>query len=146
MTKIKDTNNQYDPFGLKTETVHAEWWADGMTVTVTELSYEAVQETAKHIIDAKTPLPKNKREANRLTRTYGDLDTANQQFHVTLAGIVSWTFTDASGEPIPVTLDNVRKLRARDAKFIEEAIDALNPDDDEEFQDNSGNGAEDGEG
>jgi len=133
---------QYDPFGLETATVHADWWADGMTVTVTELSYEAVQTTAKHLINAKTPLPKNKREANRLISTYGDLDTANQQFHTTLAGIVSWTFTNDKGEPMPVTLENVKKLRAADAKFIEEAIDALNPDRDEEFPDDSGNGEE----
>ena len=68
------------------------------------------------------------------------------QFHTTLAGIVSWTFTDKEGKPIPVTLDAVKGLRSQDAKFIEEAIDALNPTRDESFQDDSGNGEGDGEG
>ena len=134
----------YDPFGLETNTVSAEWWPDGMSVTVTELSYESVQRVAKYLINADTPLPKNKREANRLTRTYGDLETAEMQFHTTLAGIVSWTFTDKEGKPIPVTLQAVKGLRSQDAKFIEEAIDALNPNRDESFPDDSGDGESDG--
>ena len=142
------TKQTYDPFGLETETVQADWWPEGMTVTVTELSYEAVQRTAKHLINAKTPLPKSKRENKRIVRTYGDLDTANQQWHTTLAGIVSWTFTGKDGKPMAVNLENVKNLRSRDAKFIEEAIDELNPDDsdDEDFPSGHSDSVTDGEG
>jgi hypothetical protein len=122
-------SNGYNPFEVATKTIHAEWWGDGATVTVKELTYADEQRLAMAGMKQDTAIPTTKREQRNMKTKVKDLDLERLKLLTMQAGIESWTFK------MPITLENLKKLTRKDGEFIQEAIDALNPSVDEEFQD-----------
>lgn len=140
ITEIADAGMAYNPFDGDTRTIHAEWWPDGWTVTVRELSYADTQRLATAGLKATKRLPKSKKEGEQMadSLTMGDTDIEQLKRLTMLAAIVSWTFTDRDDkEVMPLNDSSIRRLRARDGDFIEEAIGALNPERSDEFQNGS---------
>jgi hypothetical protein len=141
--------NIYNPFDGETQVIHAEWWPEGWTVTVKELSYADTKRLATAGIKATKKLPKSKKEGAQMavSLTMGDTDIEQLKRLTMLAAIVSWTLCNGDGKPMPLNETSIRRLRARDGDFIEEAIGALNPDRSDEFQDGSAvdNGTGEGE-
>lgn len=56
--------------------------------------------------------------------------------------IADWTLKDASGQPVPVSLETWAALPHYITEKIEEAIERLNPDLDENFQEELANAGE----
>lgn len=54
-----------------------------------------------------------------------------------LLGIVSWTLTDKNGTPVDKGMDAWRALPRFITEQIEKAVEALNPEDEESFRDES---------
>lgn len=49
---------------------------------------------------------------------YGSLDEVQATFGILALAIRSWNFTDADGQPAPITVETVRKLSAKDFEFL----------------------------
>jgi hypothetical protein len=124
-------------FDLKTETIHADWWDEGETVTITQLTWAQKQDLQKYAM-RDIVMPNSKREARNRQIKYTDADWKSLAVQTMLAAIVAWTFTQ-NGSVMSVNQEAVEKLSEEDGDFIMEAVDALNPERDDEFQGGSGN-------
>jgi hypothetical protein len=65
----------------------------------------------------------------------GNLDVGISADMESIAAIQSWTLTDKKGDPVPICLEAWRALPEIMTVQIEEAIERLNPEMDEDFQD-----------
>lgn len=127
-------------FDLKTETIHHPEWDEGETVTIREMTYAESQRLAMAGMsqDMKIPTDKKQRDAIQARGfTVADMDLERMKITAMMAGIQSWTFCNGDGKPVPVTEENIRLLSVRDGDFIMEAIDALNPERDDDFPEGS---------
>jgi hypothetical protein len=129
-------------FDLRTETVHAEWWEDGETVTLKELTHGEQHAINRRIL-GRQQINVGKKSAGMQMELGNSMDA---QEAILLAHIVSWTFTDSKGVLVPVTAENVNRLPQRDTDFILEEIDRLTPSRDDHFPSGSGDGSANGEG
>lgn len=143
VVKKIDVDN-YNPFGMETKTVTAEWWPDEFTVTVKQRSFGDDQDMQKANM-GKFRMPKSKADAARIAENM-EVDISLISINSLLYSIDSWTLSN-NGETMPVDLESVRKLSNRDGDFIMAAIKELNPDaDDDDFQGDGGIGSENGQG
>lgn len=126
---------EYNPFDLDTETIQADWWPEWMTVTVREITFNEAQELVKLGLRQEAELPSNRRGKRRQNFKVRDTNFSLLRVSTLAMGIVSWTFRGKNGKTLPITNDNLGKLRVKDADFILEVLDRLNPETDEEFPD-----------
>lgn len=126
-------------FDRTTKTIHAEWWEEGESVTLQELTWGAQKAILSEIMgDTKiTPGMSPELDINAATRMQ------EMQMVEMVAG---WTFTNGSGEPVPVDLEHLRQLAPKDAEFILAEMDGMNPRQDESFLGGRGDGVPDGAG
>lgn len=120
----------------KTETIEVA----SFNVTVREIPHGEYVAMQKDMM-GEIRMSKNKHEIERQIEniTLSGPEFADQQ---ALLGIASWTLQDSAGEAVPVCMEAWRALPHHVTEKIEEAIDKLNPDLDEEFQNGSGNDSE----
>lgn len=123
------SKEQYNPFALETKTIHAEWWPKGATVTIREISYTQTQQLAASMMRGDLEIPADEHSRKNWKPTPKDMDMGRLMEQTLMQGIESWTF------PVPLNLESIKKLRNKDGEFIKEAIDGLNPEVDEDFQD-----------
>ena len=110
------------------------------SVTVREIPHGEMVALQESIL-GRTHLSSNKGEVQRQIEqiTFSGPEFADQQ---ALMGIESWTLQDSAGEPVPVCLEAWRALPHHITEAIEAAIEELNPEMDEEFPGEPGNGSE----
>ena len=141
MSKDKDEKavdvrpTKYDPFGLDTEIIQADWWPEWMTVTVRELTFDESESLMKLGLRGDAELPRNRKGRRRSNFKVRDTTVDLLRKASLRIGIVSWTWESKDGKPLPISDETLGKMRAKDSDFIMEALDRLNPETDEEFQD-----------
>lgn len=108
--------------------IHADWWADGETVTIKLFTYVDKQRLFERSL---VGTPRVDEDGNVRFR----LDTALHTETSLVMGIVAWTFTDADGEPVPCDSEHRCALNPRDGQFIYNEIQELNKERTAEEQD-----------
>lgn len=105
---------------------------DPLQVTVREIPHGEYVALQKEMLGTVS-LASSKRELQRQfeSKTLDAMEFSDRQ---ALIGIASWTLKDSKGDDVPVSLEAWRALPHWLTERIEEAIDKLNPDLDEEFQ------------
>jgi hypothetical protein len=121
-------------FDLRTETIHADWWDEDETVTVTELTYQQSIEISTAGISSITlaDMPGfevERRQGQQSSAEQKQIDMTENRLAPLHVGIASWTFKQ-NGKVIPVNSESIGKLSQRDGNFIMEAIERMNPSDD----------------
>lgn len=129
-------------FDLQTEEIHADWWQDDEVVVVKERTWNDEQQLASASL-GKLKVRDMGKLSDRIDDAEFDLATMNAQ--MMLMSIESWTFQNGD-KPAKINLKNIQLLPKKDGDFIMEAIVALNPQRDEEFQDDGADGVSGGEG
>lgn len=118
----------------KTETVNIGIQGkDLFAVTVREIPHGEFLQLQKDTI-GEMKLTKNKREAERQLENI-KISAPEMADRKTLLGIAAWTLKDATGADVPVCLEAWRALPHSITEQIEKAVNGLNPDIDDEFQD-----------
>lgn len=121
----------------KTETIALGTTEKGepITITLREIPHGEFVELQKAMMGELT-ISKNKRD---IERQLSNIKFSAPEFadRKSVLGIQSWTLKDANGIDVPVCLEAWRQLPHHVTEAIEEAIDRLNPEIDEEFQDES---------
>ena len=99
--------------------IHADWWADGETVTIKLFTYVDKQRIFERSL-ASTPVKDD--EGSLRFR----MDSALHAESTLVMGIVGWTFTDDNGELIPCDSEHKCALNNRDGLFIYGEIERYN--------------------
>jgi hypothetical protein len=135
-------------FDLQTETIHADWWGEDETVTITEMTYAKSLKVGQagmgkiSLAEAQLQADLKPGEKNPLDDRYVD-GVANRMAKLE-ACVVSWTFKK-NGKIAPLTM--LKELPSRDGDFIMEAINKLNPDvSGDDFREGTDNPLPDGQG
>jgi hypothetical protein len=126
----------------KTETVDVKL-PDGKTlfqVVVREITHgEKTQAQTAILSEVEMPTEGSKKSRQReMKRQWKEVDkggaAAKSALKEEISAIVSWTLTDAKGNPIPVCIEVWRELPASLCEQIVEAIERLSPELDDDFQ------------
>lgn len=115
---------------FRTETVNI---SPELVVVVREIPHGDYVEMQKALMgDIKLS-----RDKNAINRQIENIKLSAPEFadRKAVLGIQSWTLKDASGKEAPVCIEAWRALPHHITEVIEKAIDDLNPDIDDEFQD-----------
>lgn len=99
--------------------IHADWWADGETVTIKLFTYVDKQRIFERSL-VGTP------ETDEKGNTRFRLDSALHAEATLVLGIVGWTFADADGQPVPCDSEHKCALSNRDGLFIYGEIQGYN--------------------
>jgi len=125
----------------ETREIRAARWDVGETVTIRRLSYgarKAIQQASQRVEPGEEP-------GTVVIRT----DLALMDLAILEQGIAGWTFADAAGQAVAVTLPQIKQLREEDAEFILDEITAFNPkrtaEEEVSFRGSAGDGAAAGE-
>ena len=113
------------------KTIHADWWEANETVTIKKLSWG---EKKRLMGEAASFAPikvggESKREALVEKKSDEMSVTLRPDTMQTLTmelGIVSWTFTDDAGNPVPVNPNTIAQLEEEDGDYILSELDKLN--------------------
>lgn len=136
-----------------THQIHAEWWDAHEFVVIRELNAEDIEwlqdEATSLIADSK---------AKNDGKVDVKLLNGTQRRLTLVRGIVSWTFTDAHNNPMPMPaytdnpkviaqrLQSLRSLAPEDAQYIYEQLDKINQpmtaQEQDDFLDNASTGLE----
>lgn len=111
------------------------------SVTVRQITH-GEQTDAKALVMSEVEVPIDGSKAHRRRKLRDELKKAMQNgvsakisIYEEIAAIESWTLKDASGQDVPVCVEAWRALPALFATQITEAIEMVNPELDDEFQD-----------
>lgn len=120
-------------FDENTITIRDVTWDESEHVVIRELSYGDFLKLQNAMFDDVT-IGQSQDKVMREQIKVGSLKIDRQQLMKMEACIVSWSF-NIDGKPIPVTMDNIRKLGSKYGQFISAKIAELNPERDSEFRD-----------
>ena len=134
----------------KTETVDVKC-ADGsiaFSAVVREITHaEQTRAQTTFIAHVEIPLEGSKKSRTRqIKENMKAVDRGNTAaitaMKEEIAGIASWTLKDANGNPVPVCYEAWEALPEWVAKQISDAIERLNPEIEDDFQEGAGSTSE----
>jgi len=102
-------------------TIHADWWDEDEEVVIKKFSYGDRQALAQETVRVGMT-----QQAGG-TELVSDVMIGRMNLAILERGIVSWTLKGPNGRPVPLRRAWIEQLEERDAEFILQRINMLNP-------------------